>query len=126
VNVIQGDFMIGVVLWNDPGTGKAVFWCEDHGDLAYFEPEIPTPERDHALSAGDMIHFDVSPHADHRRAYNPRLVRSRACKGIQRHLRQAAEESTRLKCAAEAAQVIALNQNAHPGTEPKVSVSASL
>ena len=29
--------MLGVVLWSDSSENNAVIWCEDHGDLAYFD-----------------------------------------------------------------------------------------
>ena len=32
--------MFGVVLWADPVDRKAVIWCEDHGDLAYFKGSL--------------------------------------------------------------------------------------
>lgn len=28
--------MLGVVLWADIDDRKAVIWCEDHGNLAYY------------------------------------------------------------------------------------------
>lgn len=48
--------MYGIVLWSDNEGRKAVIWCEDHGDLAFFEDVIDqvngTP-----LEAGDMVRF---------------------------------------------------------------------
>ena len=34
--------MYGVVLWIDKNAQKAVIWCEDHGNLAYFNPQTDT------------------------------------------------------------------------------------
>lgn len=52
--------MIGIVLWSDPVVAKAVFWCEDQGDLAYFRSKDPQNSPASALTAGDMVCFDVS------------------------------------------------------------------
>ena len=82
--------MIGVVLWSDPIEGKAVFWCEDQGDLAYYE----APESysfDYAFfDAGDMVQFDVSSHRRQRLAHRARLVQERACTDLPDRLRKTA------------------------------------
>ncbi len=64
--------MYGVVLWSDTQAQSAVFWCEDHGDLAFYK----TCERseDKTFDAGDWVQFDVALDCEHRLALNPRLV----------------------------------------------------
>lgn len=85
--------MIGVVLWSDPTDQKAVFWCEDQGDLAYYT-SAPDDEDHHALfNAGDMVLFDVSVEKNYRKARNPRLIQENACTGLQSSLRETAEVS---------------------------------
>ena len=64
--------MFGVVLWSDTDERKAVIWCEDHGDLAFYkqneqEPKLP-------LDAGDWVQFDLTMERHLRYAHNPRLV----------------------------------------------------
>lgn len=64
--------MFGVVLWSDKDDQKAVIWCEDHGDLAFFRQS----EGDCSVKfdAGDWVQFDVSIQQHMRFAHNPRLV----------------------------------------------------
>ncbi|QUJ77498.1 hypothetical protein KDD17_05775 [Sulfitobacter albidus] len=63
--------MYGVVLWSDTADQRAVFWCEDHGDLAIY---LPGPSRADGLHAGDLVEFDVRAARPMRCAYNARLV----------------------------------------------------
>lgn len=64
--------MYGVVLWCDCRENKAVIWCEDQGDLAYYrQSETADPLN---LDAGDWVQFDVTTGCDMRLAHNPRLV----------------------------------------------------
>lgn len=70
--------MFGVVLWCDSAENKAVIWCEDHGDLAFFRDEgeyLP-------LDAGDLVVFDVSCEAQFRYAHNPRRIQGDARPGL--------------------------------------------
>lgn len=60
--------MYGVILWSDLQTGTAVVWCEEHGEIAYFEN--PDPQAQSTLSArspldaGDLVQFDLMPRQD--------------------------------------------------------------
>lgn len=82
--------MIGLVIWSDPKEKKAVFWCEDHGDLAYFDAGHAGTSGDAVdiphLRAGDMVSFDLSVSGSVRRAHNPSMVTPKVCDGIQDHL----------------------------------------
>ena len=85
--------MIGVVLWSDPLAGKAVFWCEDQGDLAYFDGLNEDTDIKKAFAAGDMVAFDVRRDRNYRLAWNAELVEQRACVDLQDRLRRTARES---------------------------------
>ncbi len=64
--------MFGVVLWRDEQEQKAVIWCEDHGDLAFYRntgDQLPV-----GLDAGDWVQFDMTMERHQRLAHNPRLV----------------------------------------------------
>lgn len=68
--------MFGVVLWSDEQDEKAVIWCEDHGDLAFYSN---TGSNLHVgLDAGDWVQFDMTMEHHQRFAHNPRLV----CEGV--------------------------------------------
>ncbi len=80
--------MIGVVLWSDQTDRKAVFWCEDQGDLAYYESPSLKEDGYSFFDAGDMVQFEVSTDRRIRRAHNPTLVQEHACVGLPERLRQ--------------------------------------
>jgi len=65
--------MYGVVLWSDLTQNKAVFWCEDHGDLAFYHAN-PETSLTIQMDAGDLVQFEVSQDAKLRTALNPRVV----------------------------------------------------
>ncbi|EDQ04025.1 hypothetical protein DSM14862_01250 [Sulfitobacter indolifex] len=70
--------MIGVVLWSDNSAGKAVFWCEDQGDLAYYEVPAARVGGSAEFDTGDLVQFNVSVHRKLRIADTPQLVQGRA------------------------------------------------
>ena len=64
--------MFGVVLWSDEDQDKAVIWCEDHGDLAFYrKPENHTRIQ---LDAGDWVQFDMTMDRHLRFAHNPNPI----------------------------------------------------
>lgn len=78
--------MFGVVLWSDRNDRKAVFWCEDQGDLAFFDGAIH--ECEGVFDAGDMVHFDVSLENKIRRASNAQLIEQQVCTELPQALRR--------------------------------------
>lgn len=66
--------MYGVVLWADARDSKAVIWCEDHGNLAYYSDPQPGPASLPSFDAGDLIQFDLTEETACRRARNPERV----------------------------------------------------
>lgn len=68
--------MYGVVIWSDRSADRAVIWCEDHGDLAYYRGDRDGAAADRAetMEAGDLVQFDVAPGREMRLARRPRLV----------------------------------------------------
>lgn len=87
--------MIGVVLWADARDRKAVIWCEDHGNLAYYTAPDPSThegevaEADDCLDAGDLITFDIREERDCRLARNPRRVNAGYAPRLARNLHDA-------------------------------------
>lgn len=106
--------MIGVVLWSSSENQKAVFWCEDQGDLAYYT--TAPDEGDHLglFSAGDMVQFDVSTEQNYRKAHNPRLIQENACQGIQGHLRDTAQRPEQTAARPSPSNVVDLNARRTP------------
>jgi hypothetical protein len=85
--------MFGVVLWYSSADQKAVIWCEDHGDLAFFDHSDEFNRNGTAPSvafeAGDLIAFDLSEDGQMRKVMNPRLVAEDRFPGIAENLQKA-------------------------------------
>ena len=62
--------MIGVILWRDVADTKAVIWCEDQGDLAFFDGLNDSVDPDVILDVGDVVRFDVTLARNMRLAQN--------------------------------------------------------
>ncbi|MFY0309218.1 hypothetical protein ACFMBG_04885 [Leisingera sp. D0M16] len=60
--------MIGVVLWRDETLTKAVIWCEDQGDLAFYANEGGAEFRE--FNPGDWVEFDLTISGNIRIAEN--------------------------------------------------------
>ena len=66
--------MYGVVLWSDLKDQKAVIWCEDHGDLAFYSAQGDSALDGEMFDAGDLVHFQLTEGAELRLATNPRVI----------------------------------------------------
>lgn len=82
--------MYGVVLWSDPDARKAVIWCEDHGDLAFYSAGSDLPLGEVSLDAGDLVEFDVTTERALRYAHNPQVVSEGFDRDLARRLDGAA------------------------------------
>ncbi|MEP2534045.1 hypothetical protein [Shimia sp.] len=74
--------MLGVILWSDTNDNKAVIWCEDHGDLAFFNGGSERPDALLDFDAGDLVQFDLREDRHQRLARNPRRVGQGAFAGL--------------------------------------------
>lgn len=79
--------MFGVVLWSDTTAQKAVIWCEDQGELAFYTPSENCVHEAPTLDAGDLIQFDVTIQKNMRRATNPQLLMHSHSPDLPRNLR---------------------------------------
>ena len=82
--------MFGVVLWSDPADRKAVIWCEDQGDLAFYRHSDVTQNL--TLEAGDWVQFELQEHRQQRFVCNPRLIQGGACRSLPDMLTAARDE----------------------------------
>lgn len=82
--------MFGVVLWSDPTDRKAVIWCEDQGDLAFYRHSDVTQSL--TLEAGDWVQFELQEHGQQRFVCNPRLIQGGACRSLPEMLTAARDE----------------------------------
>ncbi|TLP64560.1 hypothetical protein FEE96_12415 [Parasedimentitalea maritima] len=76
--------MNGVVLWSDVRQHKAVIWCEDQGDLAFYSQKQPWSSMD--LHEGDLVCFDLTLQHKTRLAVNPQVLEEAACAGLAQRL----------------------------------------
>lgn len=79
--------MNGVVLWSDADQHKAVIWCEDQGDLAFYAQKTPLEMVD--LHEGDLICFDLTLQKNRRMAENPQILAEAVCMGLAHCLSEA-------------------------------------
>jgi hypothetical protein len=89
---MNGRNMIGVVLWADETACKAVIWCEDHGDLAYYSSSEQSSLDGAAFESGDLVEFEMTRESDLRYAWNPRLVNSQEFRGLDNALEAKADK----------------------------------
>ena len=68
--------MNGVVLWSDVSQHKAVIWCEDQGELAFYAQKTSLEVVD--LHEGDLICFDLTLQQNKRMAENPQVLKESA------------------------------------------------
>ncbi|SMX44754.1 hypothetical protein MAA8898_03051 [Maliponia aquimaris] len=87
--------MFGVVLWADASDRKAVIWCEDHGNLAYYTGNEQSVHDGIDLDAGDLIQFELREERDVRRARNLRRVDAGFAPSIVHELRNCRETAVR-------------------------------
>lgn len=103
--------MFGVVLWSDADAQKAVIWCEDQGELAYYTPGDDCVHEAPSLDAGDLIQFDVSIQQNVRKATNPQLLLQSHSPDLPRQLQarqKAYSGSSDLPCGKPANKVVDL------------------
>lgn len=64
--------MYGAVLWSDQCTNRALIWCEDHGNLAFFDgaPDDVCA----AFEEGDLVTFKVRDGRGMRLAFEVEMV----------------------------------------------------
>ncbi|WP_438990448.1 hypothetical protein [Lentibacter sp.] len=83
--------MYGVVLWSDQAEQKAVIWCEDHGDLAYYGGSASSLFDGPVLDAGDLIEFQLLESATLRLVRNPELIAEQHAPAIAERLKATAD-----------------------------------
>lgn len=83
--------MFGVVLWSDRQKNRAVIWCEDHGDLAFFKGDCGETLDSVDMEPGDLVQFSVRSERNMRFASHPRLVASDEYPTLAKDLRQAGQ-----------------------------------
>jgi hypothetical protein len=72
--------MIGIVLWRDIAVGKAVIWCEDQGDLAFYTH--PGTFDTFEICVGDWVLFDLELNGGLRLALDVRVLPEPSCPGL--------------------------------------------
>lgn len=100
--------MFGVVLWSDTNAQKAVIWCEDQGELAFYTPCEQTVHDAPALDAGDLIQFDVIVQKNMRKATNPQVLEQSHSPDLPSNLRASRPD---LPTSVDQPNVVSLNRH---------------
>ena len=76
--------MIGIILWSDATAGKAVIWCEDQGDLAFYT-HVGACE-DFQVRVGDWVAFELKLQGDLRLAFDIQVLQEPGCPSLAEDL----------------------------------------
>jgi hypothetical protein len=66
--------MLGVVIWSCKVSGRAIVWCSDSKDLAYYEGRKLQRGPASIIETGDLVEVQIAPKGPLRRATVMRLV----------------------------------------------------
>ncbi|MFN3210188.1 MAG: hypothetical protein ACE369_14515 [Roseovarius sp.] len=86
--------MYGAVLWSDQCTNRALIWCSDHGDLAFFDGRTDSPGVPPEFEAGDLVTFNVRDGRGMRQAFDVNVVSSEEYPCLAQDLRGMATDRT--------------------------------
>ncbi|MFC4213866.1 hypothetical protein ACFP4H_12055 [Pseudophaeobacter arcticus] len=109
--------MIGIVLWSDTTAGKAVIWCEDQGELAFYS-HVGTTEN-FAIRVGDWVSFDLKLKSDLRVALDIQVLREPGCPHLAENLAVADKKAG----AASSLKLVAIGTASR---DPSVNVTAAM
>lgn len=84
-----GGNMYGVVLWSDRDQNRAVIWCEDHGDLAFYRGDETCTLGGADIDPGDLVQFELDEVSDMRVAQKPKLVAQESFPTLSQDLKKA-------------------------------------
>lgn len=118
--------MFGVVLWSDAAAQKAVIWCEDQGELAFYTPGECNIHDAPMLDAGDLIQFDVFVDQNVRKARNPQVLMQSHSPDLPEKLRARQPQvvnETPSRPAKSASKVVELSQYFGVSDQPKIACS---
>ncbi len=124
--------MFGVVLWSDNSQNRAVIWCEDHGDLAFFKGDESDGRGAVHLVPGDLVQFEMQEAHNMRLAVNPRMVASDQYPTLTMDLKNAGQSNDAMTSSGSAeaqherrAKIIAFERKSVPvNAAPKPSRKA--
>ena len=90
----MGSAMIGVVVWADTAKSRAVIWCEDQRDLAYYlqQDVVSKPV---VLQKGDLVEFESHYESGLRMAAGVQVVDVNTRPGLADALRSSSQKTRR-------------------------------
>ena len=114
--------MFGVVLWSDRDKNRAVIWCEDHRNLAFFRQDGEDDDQSGRFVPGDLVEFDLREENNLRLAVDPCVVAPHEFPYLARELKSACAGLTRQETApprpADDAQCVVV---LHPRSRPAMA-----
>ncbi|MBU3001549.1 hypothetical protein KO491_17035 [Roseovarius nubinhibens] len=87
---MEASAMLGVVLWSDVKDNRAVVWCDDHGDLAFYKPGKTTADRA-VFQPGDLIQFELREASQMRIVARPQMLARDSHPNLADELKQVGE-----------------------------------
>ena len=84
--------MYGAVLWADRCSNRALIWCEDHGELAFFEGEPSGSSDASKFEEGDFVAFKIRDGRGMRLAFEVKVVATEAYPRLAADLRCATSD----------------------------------
>lgn len=90
--------MYGAVLWSDRCNGRALIWCEDHGNLAFFNSDADNDVDDLTFEEGDLVRFKVRDGQGMRLAFEVTVVSAEEYPSLAAGLRTAASAPRESNC----------------------------
>jgi len=85
--------MYGAVLWADRCSNRALIWCEDHGELAFFEGEPSDSTKASKFEEGDFVAFKIRDGRGMRLAFEVEVVATEEYPCLAADLRCATSDS---------------------------------
>ncbi|MFU1476721.1 hypothetical protein ACM25N_03040 [Roseovarius sp. C7] len=82
--------MMGVVLWSDVKDNRAVVWCDDHGDLAFYKPRKSSVNAA-TFQPGDLIEFELREASQMRIVSRPQVLERDSHPNLVDELKQVGE-----------------------------------
>lgn len=68
--------MLGLVIWQCQNSGRAIVWCSDHRELAYFDGKPRLGRVVEPLDIGDLVEVEIRSHGATRRCVSLRLLQA--------------------------------------------------
>jgi len=117
--------MYGAVLWSDRSNSRALIWCEDHGNLAFFDGKSNQIAESFEFEEGDLVTFEVRDGCGMRLALEVEVISSEEYPFLANDLRKATQDDATQPVAqtcSKDGKIVPFKQNATmPASQDRVA-----